>query len=484
MIGVDAGDIEYIEATAGSLPNLQRVLGSGARFNLDSTADVLTGSVWPTFYTGTMPGDHGVYHPIQWDPAAMRARRVSDDWLYCEPFWCDLERLGETVVAFDVPFAFPSRLRRGIEINNWGTHEYLGSFFCNRPETGRELRRRFGAHPMGHDTPVPRSRRHTETVPGRLAKGARSKAQIARWLMEAADWSFFIVVFGETHRGGHLLWPEPGYEPFAAPNDAMQEVYRAVDAAVGDVLGGVDEATTTVAVFSLHGMETNRSQGHFVRPVMDRINAALESGAPPHDAVARRGGLIRMLRVAVPGRLQHAIARAAPIQVLDWVSDRDVTGGIDWRRTAGFALRPDLHGYLRLNVVGREAAGVLEPGTERHRSYVDRVRQGFLSLTLGGSKQPIVRDVLSIGDVFPGARSRLLPDLVVRWEKLRQATQIRSDSYGAFSAEPDTGRCGEHRPPGFAVLLGPRRHEALPALAHGRDFPVFVRALLGRVPAG
>jgi Type I phosphodiesterase / nucleotide pyrophosphatase len=73
MIGVDAGDVEYIEASAGSLPNLQRVLGSGARFNLDSTADVLTGSVWPTFYTGTIPGDHGVYHPIQWDPAAMRA---------------------------------------------------------------------------------------------------------------------------------------------------------------------------------------------------------------------------------------------------------------------------------------------------------------------------------------------------------------------------------------------------------------------------
>jgi hypothetical protein len=217
---------------------------------------------------------------------------------------------------------------------------------------------------------------------------------------------------------------------------------------------------------------------------MDRINAALESGARPLDAGARRGGLIRMLRVAVPGRLQHAIARAAPISVLDWVSDRDVTGGIDWRRTPGFALRPDLHGYLRLNLVGREAAGTLEPGSERHRSYVDRVRQGFRSLTLGGSKQQIVRDVLSIGDVFPGARSRLLPDLVVRWEKLRQATQLRSDSYGAFSAEPDTGRCGEHRSRGFAVLLGPRRHEALPPLANGKDSPVFVRALLDRVSAG
>ena len=479
MIGVDAADIEFIEAAAGALPTLQRILGAGRRFDLDSTADVLTGSVWPTFYTGTMPGDHGVYHPIQWDPDAMRTRRVSDEWLYCEPFWCDLERRGETVVAFDVPFAFPSRLQRGIEIDNWGTHEYLGSFSCNRAEIGRELKRRFGAHPMGHDTPVPRSRHHTESVPRRLAAGARTKGRIARWLLQAADWSLFLVVFGETHRGGHLLWPEPGYEPFAAPKDAMLEVYRAVDEAVGHVLDGTDENTTSV-VFSLHGMETNRSQGHFVRAVMDRVNANRQDGA---DAPAARGGLVRMLRLAVPGRLQHAIARKAPIQLLDWVSDRDVTGGMDWRRTPGFALRPDLHGYVRLNLAGRESAGMLQPGGASHRSYLDRIRRAFLSVKTEVSKQQIVRDVLSIGDVFPGARSGLLPDLVVRWEKLRQATKVHSDTYGAFSAEPDTGRCGEHRSRGFAALSGPRRNESLPTLAHGRDFPAFVRALLGHVRA-
>ncbi len=472
MIGVDAADIEFIEAAAGALPTLRRVLDSGRRFDLDSTADVLTGSVWPTFYTGTMPGDHGVYHPIQWDPAAMRARRVSEEWLYCEPFWCDLERRGETVVAFDVPFAFPSRLRRGIEVNNWGTHEHLGAFACNRAEIGRELRRRFGAHPMGHDTPVPRSRRHTETVPGRLADGARKKGEIARWLMQTTDWSLFLVVFGETHRGGHLLWPQPGYEPFAAGRDALMQVYRAVDEAVGRILESAGEGTTGV-VFSLHGMETNRSQGHFVRPLMDRVNASPD-----------RGGLVRMLRLAVPGRLQHAVARKAPIQLLDWVSNRDVTGGMDWARTPGFALRPDLHGYVRLNLAGRESAGMLEPGSESHASYVDRVRRAFLSLRTETSNEPIVRDVLSIADVLPGARSSLLPDLVVRWEKLPQATNVRSDSYGAFSAEPDTGRCGEHRARGFASLTGPRGSDALPPLAHGRDFPAFVRALRGHPAAG
>jgi hypothetical protein len=231
-------------------------------------------------------------------------------------------------------------------------------------------------------------------------------------------------------------------------------------------------------------METNRSQGHFVRPVMDRINAAFEGRTATGDAPPSRGGLVRMLRMAVPGRLQHAIARAAPIQLLDWVSNRDVTGGMDWRRTPGFALRPDLHGYVRWNLVGREAAGMLEPGGADHRRYEDLVRRAFLSLETERSKRKIVRDLLSTDDVFPGARSGLLPDLVVRWEKVPQATEIRSDSYGAFSAPPDTGRCGEHRARGFAAVSGPLRSESLPPLAHGKDFPAFVRALLGHATPG
>jgi predicted AlkP superfamily phosphohydrolase/phosphomutase len=479
MIGVDAGDIEFIESSAGSLPNLRRVLDTGVRFELDSTADVLTGSVWPTFYTGTLPGEHGVYHPIQWDPAAMRPRRVSEQWLYCEPFWNDLERRGETVVAFDVPFTFPSRLERGVEVNNWGTHEHLGSFFCNRPEVGRELRRRFGKHPMGHDTPVPRSRRYAELVPRRLSHGARTKGRVARWLMESQDWSLFLVVFGETHRGGHQLWPRPGYAAFAAGEGALLEVYRAVDEAVGHVLEAVDETRTTVVVFSLHGMERNRSQGHFVRPLVDRINTTIGGGATPQQSAPSRGGLIRMLRLAVPGWLQNEIARAVPLSVLDWVSVREVAGGMDWSRTPGFALRPDLHGYLRLNLVGREAAGMLEPGSERHEEYVQRLRRAFESLVIEGTSQRIVRDVLRTADVFPGGRSSMLPDLVVRWQDLPQATRVRTDEDGSFSAPPDTGRCGEHRARGFATLLGPRPGEALPPLAHGKDFPAFVSALLG-----
>ena len=74
LLGLDAAELDVIEAHRQALPALRRVLDCGALARLGSTAHLLTGSVWPTFASGTLPGAHGVYHHLQWDAAAMRLR--------------------------------------------------------------------------------------------------------------------------------------------------------------------------------------------------------------------------------------------------------------------------------------------------------------------------------------------------------------------------------------------------------------------------
>src|SRR5882724_9088759 len=110
MIGVDAADLDFIHGNLSSLPNLRRALETGIARKLQSTAGALTGSVWPTFYAERPPGEHGIYHHLQWDSAQMQLRRVSEDWLYCEPFWYELEERGLRIIAVDVPMTFQSRL--------------------------------------------------------------------------------------------------------------------------------------------------------------------------------------------------------------------------------------------------------------------------------------------------------------------------------------------------------------------------------------
>src|SRR5688572_16944682 len=146
MIGLDAAELDFIRRHLHALPRLRRVLELGALHRLASTAGALTGSVWPTFATGTLPGEHGIYHHLQWDAEAMRIRRVTAEWLDFEAFWCNLERRGLRVAAVDVPMTFPSGLERGLEIINWGSHDELGPFSTAPRALAREVHRRFGPH--------------------------------------------------------------------------------------------------------------------------------------------------------------------------------------------------------------------------------------------------------------------------------------------------------------------------------------------------
>ena len=481
MIAVDAGELSLIRASLPNLPTFRRLLEQAALFPLGSSAEHISASVWPTMYTGTSAGEHGISLHIQWDPAGMRMRRISSDLVYSEPFWYDLARAGLGVTVLDVPFTFENRLPQVVEIANWGSHDLMGRFQANPPALRREIRRRFGRHPMGYEIPVSKDTRQLVAMRRECVVGAETKGRLARWLRDTTDWDFYLVVFGECHRGGHILWRDHGEVHAHVPPGALLDVYRAVDGGVGAVLEGVDTETTTVVVFALHGMGTNFSQEHFVRRAMDRINATFRrEGSAQDDPPPPQRGLIRALRELIPASLQHAVARSVPVQVRDWVVEREVTGGLDWSRTPGFALRSDLYSFVRLNLAGRERLGTLEAGSETYRRYVEHVTKSFFGLRTVGTDRPIIRDIPPAQEIFSGARRHLLPDFILRWTEEYPVTEVGSPELGVIRATPDSGRTGEHRPDGFALVLGRGVKEGgLPPLAHNRDFPRFVSHLLG-----
>lgn len=474
LIGLDAADLGFIQASSSELPNLRRVLAKSALHRVRSTADLLTGSVWPTFCTASNPGEHGVYHHLQWDAGSMRMRRVSPGWLDLQPFWTDFARRGRRVIAVDVPLTFPPRvLREGISVLNWGSHDQLGPVACLPKRLEGEIRRRFGSHPMGIEIPVGKSVAELERIRDELVRGARRKGALVRWLIDQAPWDFFITAFGETHRGGHILWPDgPGGETI--PAGALLDVYRAVDEGLGDILAAPSLAGAGLVVFALHGMGPNTSQEHFVPAVMDLVNdgfAGGTSGRAPKEAPQSPRGIVRALRERVPAAIQNRIARLVPVSVRDEVVNRSVVGGHDWSRTSGFDLAADLNGYLRLNVRGREREGSLDRDGEVLQRYVAWVRECFESLRIAGTGEPLVGGVHWTGDVYPGPRLDILPDLVVTWSGSRPTERIDSPLIGAVSAKLATGRSGNHRRDGFCAVSGlePR------ALGDGRDLARLVQ---------
>jgi predicted AlkP superfamily phosphohydrolase/phosphomutase len=485
MIAIDAGELSFIRASLSSLPNFRRLFEEAALLPLRSSAEHITASVWPTMYTGRSAGEHGISQHIQWDPAGMRMRRISSDWVYSEPFWYDLARAGLGVTVLDVPFTFENRLPQAVEVINWGSHDLMGRFQTNPSELRAQIRRCYGRHPMGYEIPVNKDTRQLVTMQKECVVGAETKGRLARWLRDTTRWDFYLVVFGECHRGGHILWRDDNAHAHV-PAGSLLQIYRAVDAAVGTLLEGIDTQTTTVVVFALHGMGSNFSQEHFVRRTMDRINASLgRNGTLNNKPPSRQGGLIRALRQAVPARLQHRVARAVPVQVRDWVVGREATGGLDWQRVPGFALRSDLYSFVRLNLRGRERLGMLEKGSDAYRRYAEHLTANFLSLRTVETDKSIIRDIVPAQQIFPGVRSELLPDFILRWTDHYPVSAVHSPALGLIQATPDTGRTGEHRPDGFAFILGPAlKKGGLPPLSHNSEFPRFVSHLLGvRMPS-
>jgi hypothetical protein len=124
--------------------------------------------------------------------------------------------------------------------------------------------------------------------------------------------------------------------------------------------------------------------------------------------------------------------------------------------------------------------GILEVGSDAYRRYIEHVANSFLTLRAVGTDAPIVRRVVLLQEVFSGSRQHLLPDLQLEWTDEYPVSEVRSPELGLIQAGPDRGRTGEHRPDGFALVLGRRAKEGgFPPLAHNSDFPRFVSHLLG-----
>jgi predicted AlkP superfamily phosphohydrolase/phosphomutase len=482
MLGIDSGDLEFIKVHMDRLPVIGRMMQDGILRRLETTSRVFTGSVWPTFYTGFHPGEHGIYHHLQWDPLEMRTRRVSADWLSCEPFWYELARNGVRVTIADVPMTFPSQLENGTEVVNWGSHDQLGPFHCNRLEWERTIRGRFGKHPMGAEIPVRKTKSELEGIRKKLIAGAELKGRLLQYLLSNTKWDFFLAVFGECHRGGHILWPEPPSASMIG-KDALLDVYKAVDRALGTVLDAIDPSITEVILFSLHGMEDNLSQEHFVAPVMQRINILFaEEWGQNRGKHSYQRSFMRVLRNRLPARVQNVIARVVPVGVRDWVVSRTVSAGYKWKRTPGFAQLADFNGYLRLNLRGRESAGCLTPGEASYRKYLQWLEKAFRGLRTADGQAPIVRELVWTAEAFPGRRSGYLPDLVVTWDDHPPQTSLESEQLGRIIARLETGRSGNHRHEGFMVFKGPDKVPGdWASVDHIKDIaPVLLREYLGR----
>jgi predicted AlkP superfamily phosphohydrolase/phosphomutase len=462
LLGIDAAESSVVQSmiARGKLPTLAGLHRQGSWGELASPADLYSGAVWPTFYSGQHPAWHGIYHNKLWQPRRMCCIVPDARTFSARPFWEPLGARGIRCSIVDVPLVLGGpRNISGSYVGGWGTHdsEALQSW---PGALARQLRREFGSPRMPREAFGSQTVGSLERLCGELRRATEQVARIGVSLIRRGDWQFFCLAFGAAHRAGHYLWDageardlqEADGQRLLRLESALEDVYTTIDEALGTLIAHCEDAL--VVVFALHGMGSNSGWSEVVPAILDARRAAL-SLQP-----ARKGALYRARRALLaPLRpiLQRIPPSLAASMVPLWSSRM-----CDWPNTRYFPLPMDLTGLLRINLRGREREGIVAPGDE-YTALCAELESFFRSLGDAETGTPVVAEIIRAYSDAPAEAMHRdgQPDLILKWREIRtrDVRRLLSSELPAFECEVPrhlpSGRSGNHRPLGWFVATGP-----------------------------
>ncbi|HZP73581.1 MAG TPA: alkaline phosphatase family protein [Gaiellaceae bacterium] len=466
MVVLDACEPALLDEgmSAGWLPNLARFFAAGASLRLAPVDEYLPGTAWPSLNTGVPFTGHRMQLDRRLAPRSYRVVDVRAGESEAPPFWRYVSDHGLRSTVANLYSAPLVEGLNGTQLQGWATIDPYTSKFglalVDPPQIQDRLERAAGRPATLYEVRAPESvgdvRRYRD---GRIAD-IRTRTSAHALLMRETDWALYVVSYPEAHQAGHLLWhvhdPEhPDHDPEAPEDvrDAVRALYRELDTAVGKLLE-LCPKDATVLLLSPHGMGANRLVGDPAPEVLRRANWLVsdrESGRPALKARLRSRAWQEARRV-VPERIRLAMRRRLADR--EWVGELALQG-IAWEETRAFAVPPDAGSYVRLNVRGREPAGIVEPGIDYARA-TDELARLFGDLRLGPDGEPAVDRVLRAAEL--GGRpdgSDGTPDVLVVWSKTARVERVHSDLIGTVEVPRTDGRTGQHRPLGFVAGVGP-----------------------------
>jgi predicted AlkP superfamily phosphohydrolase/phosphomutase len=460
VITLDAASLPVLERLLdeGRLPRLQELRERGDWTQLTTPAAHFSAGVYQSLFSGTRLATNGLYFPFQWSPAEQRLRYMLD---FPAPIgvWDRLSRAGRRALVVDAWECRPAE--EGTVVSGWQfTNRFMLRSWSVPQGVGQGLARRFGRPPLVEEVygrpsarGLVRLRQELLTAPGRLADAVTD-------LVAREPFDLLWVGLPAIHVAGHQLydpasqlWDSESQRQAVAPEErralttGLDAVYEAADAALGRIVAALP-AEADLILLSAVGMDVNTSRS-------DLLPGMLRSVLRGRAARERQEGTwIWRLRAGLSTDLRTRVARALPDSRVHDLTARLELRGIDWTQTRAFSLPTDQHGYVRLNVRGRERDGIVDP--DDVDALMDEIADGLLTFRDpdGG---PAVEAVDRVDDVLgDGPGLPHMPDMVVRWSN-RPATRLAgvgSPKFGYVARRGGgSGRSGNHTADAWALVV-------------------------------
>jgi predicted AlkP superfamily phosphohydrolase/phosphomutase len=479
VIGLDACDPAIAQrfAAEGHLPSLARLFERAARRPLRNPYGLFVGALWRNFATGVGPDRHRFHCWDEIDIPSYARRLTTLPEAAETTFWRRLSCAGRRVAVLDVPHSRADVPIDGVQVVEWGAHDRHFGFHTWPPNKAAEIDSAFGLHPVlgldayaarefapddyAHRAGPLRTIEEERVLLDGLLRGVKGKRALSSALLAEGKWDLFVDVFGEGHATGHQLWhlhdpTHERYDPVAVKalgGDPILQLYRELDAALGEILSLLGDGATVLVLLS-HGMGPHHDGTHLLDEVLTRLDIfnrdtpAVSRGPGVRTASPLRRPLQELMTAfAVPA--MHRMARANLLRSCPEYATPEK------RARQAFFMEPNntVYGGVRLNLAGREPMGCVQP------DEVDAVRrrliddlQTLVNLDTGSRA---VRAVEPAERWYRRSPDDTMPDLFVDWEHGAPIESVWSPKTGFVHGRYTNWRSGDHKPDGLLLAYGP-----------------------------
>jgi predicted AlkP superfamily phosphohydrolase/phosphomutase len=474
----------------GQMPALRTMSELSARFWLEHGPALRTGLAGEHIATGLSPGDADRWAAVRFDPATYVVRQ---EGTALAPFTV---ALGPRAVVFDPTYFDLARAPRTRGIVGWGAHDPGVPAMSNPPELLKQVNARFGPYPAGewlYGTPW-NSPATSKLMGDQLTAGVQMRARVARWLFSdrLPDWDLALLTVAEAHSALEGLWHgiDPSHPLHRCPSagaaaEGIRAVYAAIDDLIAQLRAQFPDAATVV--FSMHGMGPNRSDAasmlllaefmyrrafgtaHFDREAA--TSAALNGQAAMTELESWDSWIAAGLPAAPPAP-PEPLWRRVPRRLMPTTSrrikrvwDRITVGGgptlplsLDWmpaaryqqfwNRMPAFALPSFYDGRVRINLRGREAAGMVDP-TE-YQAFRDGLVAALRESRDPISGESVVQEIEYPATSDPMKMGPTESDLVILWRGAPMG--LVHPKHGQIGPIPYRRTGGHAGGPGFAFV--------------------------------
>jgi len=461
VLGLDGATYDLIGPWIedGTMPNLQRLVQTGASGVLNTTLPPISSSAWASFATGKNPGKHGLVDFVHPRQNSYEIAIVSPQQRASKAIWNLFSEAGRKVGVVGMPVTYPPEQVNGYMISDFLTPRSSDDY--TYPQSLREeLRVAVGDFPLLPNERY-RSTKFTDRFIADMVTDVQQRLEAALYLLDHKEWDFFFILFWSNDMLQHETWSlldatHPHHDPVAAERyrDPVVGFHRQLDEAVGSLMdkAGPDDL---IVVMSDHGfgpvhsffLVNNwlREMGWLQlkrRPVTRLKYALYKLGFTPLGVFR----LVRALRLGFLRR-RFRFQRGGGLIKRLFLSFADV----DWTRTKAFAVGS--FGQIYINQVGKRPHGIVQPGEDYDRLR-DEIAARALEITDPRTGQPVVERVYRREEIYWGQLLDKAPDLVLQSRNWEYMAFGHADFGASHVVEPIVGMTGHHRPEGIAMLRG------------------------------